>query len=111
VASPLANPTSVGEPSEVRAPGERERRDRDQRAGADHDDDGADHRVEALVVDPAWRDPLVDDVRLLEEQLPRGDRGADDRDDQQHGRRAGATTDAGDEGVMNDVTQLGVGED
>ena len=50
----------------------------------DHDDDRADEGVGPLVVDPARRDPLVDDVGLLEEQLPGRDRRADDGDDQQH---------------------------
>ena len=54
-----------------------------------------DHGVDPLVVDPARRDPLVDDVGLLEEQLPGGHRGADDGDDQQHRRRGEAALDPG----------------
>ena len=49
----------------------------------DHHDD-ADPQVGPLVADEARRDALVDDVALLEEQLPRRDGGADDADDQQH---------------------------
>jgi len=44
------------------------------------------HRFDPLVLDPARGDALVDDVGLLEEQLPRRDRGSDYRDDQQQQR-------------------------
>ncbi len=51
---------------------------------ADDDEADADPQVEPLVANEARRDALVDDVALLEEQLPGRDRGADDADDQQH---------------------------
>ncbi len=61
---------------------QRRREDRDERA---------EHRVDPLVVDPPRGDPLVDDVRLLEEELPRRDRRPDDRDDQEHRCRVEST--------------------
>ena len=54
-----------------------------QGRGADDDEDRADDRVGALVVDPARRDPLVDHVRLLEEELPGRHGRPDDGDDEQ----------------------------
>ena len=55
-----------------------------ERGGRDHHDYRANEGVCPFIVDPAWRDPLVDDVGLLEEQLPRRDRRSHDRDDQEH---------------------------
>src|SRR4029077_13477736 len=55
-----------------------------QNAIMDHHKRDADPEVHALVADEARRYPLVDHVALLEEQLPRSHRRADDRDDQQH---------------------------
>src|SRR5664279_2505342 len=66
-----------------------------QRRRADDHYDRAEHGVDALVADEPGGDPLVDDVGLLEEQLPGRHGGADDRDDQQHGVGADATLDAG----------------
>ena len=71
------------------------------RTADDHDDD-ADPQVCLLILHEPRRDPLVDDVALLEEQLPRRDRGADDPDDQQHdgGQLPGAAGQLRDDEVM-----------
>ena len=50
----------------------------------DHDKGDADPEVEPLVSDKSRGDALVDDVALLEEQLPWRHRGSDDGDDEQH---------------------------
>src|SRR6202022_418190 len=47
-------------------------------------DRDADHEIDALILDETRRDPFVDDIALLKEQLPGRDRGADDGDDEQH---------------------------
>src|ERR1700724_1580960 len=51
---------------------------------ADDDQANADPEVYPLIADETRGDALVYDVALLEEELPRRDGGADDRDDQQH---------------------------
>ena len=55
--------------------------------GADHHDERSEDGIGSFVADEPGRDAFVDDVGLLEEQLPRGDGGTDDGDDEQHGRR------------------------
>src|SRR5258708_7666023 len=55
----------------------------DRHCAGDHDRD-ADHEIDALIPDETRRDPFVDDIALLKEQLPGRHRGADDGDDQQH---------------------------
>src|SRR5579863_7404146 len=50
----------------------------------EHDQSDAETEIDPLVAHEARRDPLVDDVALLEEELPGSDRRADDRDDEQH---------------------------
>ena len=42
------------------------------------------NQIDALVFHEARGNAFVDDIALLEEQLPRGHRGADDRDNKQH---------------------------
>ncbi len=54
------------------------------RDSADHDEHDADPQICPLILHEARSDALVDDVALLEEQLPRRDRRADDGDDEQH---------------------------
>ena len=93
----------VGEVAEEPSPLEGERGQCDQCGGPDHHNHGAEEGVDALVIDPAGRDPLVDDVRLLEEQLPRRDGGADDRDQEQDRSRARAAADAGNQQVVDHV--------
>ncbi len=56
----------------------------DHRSRAQHHERDPDPKIQALVSDEARRDPLIDDIALLEEQLPGSHRGADDGDDQQH---------------------------
>src|SRR5664279_1506154 len=87
---------------------EREGRDAKQRGGADYDHDRSDPGVHALVIDPARGDALVDDVRLLEEQLPWGDRRADHRDDQQDRGGGRAARDRGDHEVTGDLADTRV---
>ncbi len=77
-------PQGVGVVAEFRGPGKHRRAERDHRDRADHDEHNADAQVHPLIADEARRDPLVDDVALLEEQLPRRHGGADDGNDQQH---------------------------
>ena len=67
-------------------------------------------RVRPLVGDEPRRDPLVDDVGLLEEQLPRGDGRADDRDDQKHRVGADAALHAGHHEVVADRTPVRLGQ-
>src|ERR1700730_12656454 len=55
----------------------------DRHCTRDHDRD-ADHEIDALILDETRRDPFVDDIALLKEQLPGRNRGADDGDDEQH---------------------------
>ena len=85
----------VGESAEL--VGAIERRgvgDHDGRRAKDHHP-RADDRVGTFVPHPARSDALVDDVRLLEEQLPGRNGGANDGDDQQHRIRAHSTRDTG----------------
>ncbi len=64
------DPERVGEvPDQVRAADGVDRDDLD-RDRADHDHEGAGEGVGPLVADEPRRDPLVDDVGLLEEELP-----------------------------------------
>ena len=51
---------------------------------ADDDESDAEPQIKALIFDEARRDALINDVALLEEQLPRRDRGADAANDDQH---------------------------
>src|SRR6202043_2162949 len=72
----------------------------------------ADPQVGLLVAHEPRRDPLVDHVGLLEEQLPGRDRGADDPDDEQHDGRHLARP-AGQPGYDESVRYLpdvGVGQ-
>src|ERR1700730_3845162 len=55
----------------------------DRHCAGDHDRD-ADHEIDSLMLDETRRDPFVDDIALLKDQLPGRHRGADDRNDQQH---------------------------
>ena len=73
-----------------------------EEAGGEHRHERADDGVRALIVDPPGRDPLVDDVRLLEEQLPRGDGGADDGDDEEYRRRVEPALHPGDEEAVEE---------
>ena len=81
----LGDSPGVGEVSARGGAGEGGRHDRHEQGCGEHHDDRAHEGVGPLVVDPARRDPLVDDVRLLEEELPGGDGRAHDSDDQEHG--------------------------
>ena len=67
------------------------------RRSADHNHQRTDHRVGLFVAEPARRDALVDDIGLLEEELPGSNGGSDHRDDQQGRVGAQATLYAGDE--------------
>jgi hypothetical protein len=59
------------------------RKRHDCQRACNHDRD-ADHEIDALILDETRRDPFVDDIALLKEQLPGGYGSADDGDDQQH---------------------------
>src|SRR5918912_2429463 len=86
-AQTCGDPSSIGELPELWMPGECSISEGHHRAGPDDHDDDPDPQVNFLVTDKTWGDPLVDDVGLLEKQLPWRDRGPDNRDDQQHHRR------------------------
>ena len=69
-------------------------RNDDGRRRDDHDD-RPQQGVHPFVVEPAWGYSLVDDVALLEEELPRRHGGADDRNNQQDAARRRSATNAG----------------
>src|SRR5665647_2131825 len=76
------------------------------RCGTNYHEDDAEPQVDPLVADEPWGDPLVDDVGLLEEQLPRCDGRADDRDDQQHdGGQLGACGQAWNQEVARELAR------
>jgi len=77
----VGDPESVGGVAVERGVGHGEGREDHVGAGRDVGDEGADDGVGALIADPAGRDALVNDIGLLEEQLPGGDGGADDGDE------------------------------
>jgi hypothetical protein len=74
----------IYEAPEFRLAAERRRREGHHRHCAHDDHDDSQPEVEPLVSDEARGDPLVDDIALLEEELPWRDGGANDRDDEQH---------------------------
>ena len=77
------DPAGVGELPGGSGAASRPRGSDHQAGGADDHHHRAQDRVHPLVADESRRDPLVDDVGLLEEQLPRRDGRPDDGDDQQ----------------------------
>jgi hypothetical protein len=79
----VAMSSGIGEVAEAVGAGERRGARTHDGPAADHHDDDADPQVGQLVLHEARGDALVDDVGLLEEQLPGRDGGADDPDDQQ----------------------------
>ena len=81
------------------------------RAGRDHHDDRTEERVSPLVVDPAGRDPLVDDIGLLEEQLPGCDRGSHDGNDQKHRGRGQPALGSRDQQPAHYRRGMGMDED
>ncbi len=81
----------------------------DQRRRTDHHDEGTQCGVGALVADETRRDALVDNVGLLKEQLPRGHRGADHRDDQQHRVRGDSATHARDDKRFRGAPRIWMG--
>ena len=102
----------VNEASLVRSAGERGGAEAEHGGTTHHDQDDADPQVDLRVGQEPGGDALVDDVGLLEEQLPWRHRGAHDADDQQHHRgqlRAGREH-RGHEG-MGHLGDRGVGED
>ena len=90
----------VLEVAELRPSGKRRRGEEHQRHGTDHDEHDTDGEIEPFVVEETRRDALVDDVALLKEELPRRDRGADDRDDRKHDHAEIALRQTGDEEVV-----------
>src|SRR4030081_256849 len=62
------------------------RRHHDARC-SDHDDERSKNRVRLLVLEPTWGVPFGNDVRLLKEEVPGGDRGANHGDDRLDGVR------------------------
>jgi len=82
-----------------------------ERSGRDHHDERAEDGIGPFVVDPAWRDPLVDDVGLLEEQLPGRNRRSDDGDDQEHRRRGHPTLGSWDQEPVQDRAGVGMDQD
>ena len=80
----LRDARGIGEAAELGGACECVGAECDHRHGAEDHDGDADDQIEALVVDEARSDALVDDIALLEEQLPGRHGRADDRDHQQH---------------------------
>src|SRR5713101_6097292 len=78
------NSSGIAELSKFRASGKSRRGHPHQGDGADRHEHNADPQIRTLVLDETRRDSLVDDVALLEEQLPGRYCRADDGDDQQH---------------------------
>ena len=74
----------VGEVAEFRFAVESRGGEGHHRHRADDHQHDAEPQVGLFVVDEARRDALVDDIALLEEELPGRDRRADDGDDEQH---------------------------
>ena len=64
------------------------------RRRSDHHHDRTQHRVGLFVVKPSRGDALVNHIRLLEEELPRRDCGADDGEDHQRPRRGDPSLDS-----------------
>ena len=75
--------SGVLEISEFGTPCESRGSERHHRDRADDNEHDADTEIGAFITHEARGDALVDDIALLEEELPRRHRGADDRDDQQ----------------------------
>ncbi len=74
----------IGEVAELGAAVKERGRERHHRDGADDHERDPDPQIDLFVLHEARRDALVDHVALLKEQLPRGDRRADDADHEQH---------------------------
>jgi hypothetical protein len=81
---PGGDRTRILEIAEFRPPGKGRGGKRHHRHRADDHESDADPQIGALIADEARSDALVDDIALLEKELPRRHRRADDRDDQQH---------------------------
>jgi hypothetical protein len=107
---PVGHCPGVGEVAGQGGVGEGEGGGDEEETGPEDDDEGAEDGVGALVVDPARGDALVDDVGLLEEQLPGGHRGAHDGDHEQDRGGIEPTADAGDDEAAQDGAGVGVGE-
>src|ERR1700694_5124042 len=80
------------------------------RGGADYDDECPDYSVGLLVFEPPRGDAFVDDVGLLEKELPGSDSRADDRDDQQRSVGGESALDAGDQEAMKNRSPVRVAE-
>ena len=80
----LRYPARVSEVGEVMAVRKSESTGDHHGYRTDNSHERAENRVGTLVIDPTRRYPLVDNVRLLEEELPRRDGGTDYRDYQEH---------------------------
>ena len=101
---PGCDPARVTEIAELGPSGEGRGAEGHHRYRADDDEHDAEAEIDLLVAHEARRDPLVDDVALLEEQLPGRHRGADDGDDQQHHlRELGARGEPRHEEVPGDL--------
>jgi len=86
--------------------------DRHHRKCPDDDDDDADDEIPPFVVDETRRDAFVDDVALLEKQLPRCDGRSDDSRNQQHHRAEfGAFGKTGDDEIMDGLSERNVDGD
>src|SRR5580658_5503074 len=84
---------------------EGERHGNHDRTRSDDDDHRPENGIRALVWNPSRRDALVDDVGLLEKELPRRDGGSDDRDDEEHAIGLEATLHTRDDEMLKHGTQ------
>ena len=80
-----------------------------QRTRTNDHDERTQNGVDALVVQPARRDVLIDNVGLLKVELPGSHGGANDGDDQEHRSRVGAAANSGDDTVARDGAQVWMG--
>jgi hypothetical protein len=91
ISEPRSDASGIAELAEFGLSSKSRRSERHHRDRADHHKQDAYPQICALVGDEARADALVDDVALLEKQLPRRHSRADDRDYQQHHLAQGAT--------------------
>src|SRR5438067_1106469 len=80
------------------------------RRRSDHHHYRTEHRVRLFVVQPSRGDALVNHVRLLEEELPRRDCGADDGEDHQRPRRGDPSVDSWHEEASEHGARRGTAE-
>ncbi|KAK0349205.1 hypothetical protein LTR94_034101, partial [Friedmanniomyces endolithicus] len=93
----------IGKLADAPGAGKRGGGERHHRHRADDDDRDADPQVDPAIGHEVRTDALVDQVALLEKQLPGRHGGADDRDDEQHHvRQMAARRQSGDDEIVDE---------